>query len=259
MDATVPPSLDIATEPRRGGFWRRWLSAIVDIIIVMLPFQILAAILFNMTAGMIQMDNGFFTVCSSSRDIPQVRFDPPPHDSNFSRTCHVSFFGVTTGAVLTVGRATREGSTTTTVTQGYMIDKDGKPIHGFAIDWIFWLALLAYLVIMTWKTGRSLGDRATKLRLVDTADPGAPGVPLRKAFVRYPAMIIGFVPVFALLIWRYVAGGGSADAMFTADTFRWAMVLLLVAALWEIALIVQIARKTDPYYDRLAGTAVVRT
>jgi hypothetical protein len=139
-----------------------------------------------------------------------------------------------------------------------MIDKDGKPIHGFAIDWMVWLTLLAYLVIMTWKTGRSLGDRAAKLRVIDTADPGAPGVPLRKTVVRYPAMIIGFVPVFALLIWRYVAGGGSADAMFTADTFRWAMVLLLVAALWEIALIVQIARKTDPYYDRLVGTAVVR-
>jgi hypothetical protein len=202
MHATVPPSLDIATEPRRGGFWRRWLSAIIDIVIVMLPFQILAAILFNMTAGRVQMDNG--------------------------------------------------------LTQGYMIDKDGKPVHGFAIDWIVWLTLLAYLGIMTWKTGRSLGDRATKLRVIDTADPGAPGVPLRKAFIRYPAMIIGLVPVFALLIWRYVAGDGSADAMFTADTFRWAMVLLSAAALWEIVLIVQVARKTDPYYDRLAGTAVVR-
>jgi hypothetical protein len=189
-----------------------------------------------------------------------VQFNPPPpRDSNFSRTCHVSFFGATTGAVLTVGRITREGTMTTTVTQGYMIDKDGKPVNGFAIDWIVWLALLAYLVIMTWKSGRSLGDRAAKLRVIDTTDPGAPGVPLLKAFIRYPAMMIGFVPVFALLIWRYFAGSGSADAMFTADTFRWAMILLLIAAVWEIVLIVQVARKKDPYYDRLAGTAVIRT
>ena len=28
--------------------------------------------------------------------------------------------------------------------------------------------------------------------------------------------------------------------------------------LWVFVLIIQVARKTDPFYDRLAGTAVVR-
>jgi hypothetical protein len=226
----------------------------------MLPFQILAAILFSVTAGMVQMDSGFLTVCTVSNDVPQLQFDPPPppHDSNFAKTCHFSLLGLTTGGVLTVGRATREAATTTTVTQGYMLDKDDKPIHGFAIDWIVWLTLLAYLVVMIWKSGRSLGDRVVKLRVIDTVNPAAPGVPLGKAVIRYLAMAIGFVPMLAVLLYQRVAVGGTADAMFTAGFFRWFMAAGLLALVWCLVLIVQVARKRDPYYDSLAGTAVVR-
>ncbi|MBU6462174.1 MAG: RDD family protein [Bradyrhizobium sp.] len=260
MDAVAsPPSLDVTTEPHRGGFWRRWLSAVIDIIIVTLPFSALAAILFSMTAGMVQMDSGLFSTCTLSKAVPAVALDPPPpHDSNFSRICHVWFFTAKTGGVLTVGRATRDGNVTTTVTQSYMIDRNDKPIHGYAIDWIASLALLAYLVVMIWKSGRSLGDRVVKLKVIDTTNPAARGVPLGKAFLRYPAMMIGFVPAFALLIWRIMVGG-SADAMFTPDTFKWMAVTFSLAGVWIIVLIVQIARKRDPYYDRLAGTAVIRT
>jgi hypothetical protein len=96
-------------------------------------------------------------------------------------------------------------------------------------------------------------------RVIDTANPGAAGVPLRKAIVRYLAMMIGAVPAFALLIYQRAAVGGSADAMFTGDFFRWFAFAGALGALWVLVLIVQIARKSDPIYDRLAGTAVVRT
>ena len=46
--------------------------------------------------------------------------------------------------------------------------------------------------------------------------------------------------------------------MFTADFFRWFTFAAIFAGLWMIVLIYQIARKTDPVYDRLAGTAVLR-
>jgi hypothetical protein len=260
MDAITPPALDVTTEPRRGGFWRRWLSGIIDIVIVMLPFSALAAILFSMTAGMVQMDNGLFNTCTTYTDVPKVALDPPPpHDANFSRICHFWFFTAKTGSVLIVGRTTKDGNMTTTVNQSYMLDASDKPIRGYSIDWIVWLALLAYLIIMTCKLGRSLGDRVVNLRVIDTANPAASGVPLAKAFLRYPAMAIGFVPVFALLIWRSIASGGSADAAFTADAFKWLTAALLLGGVWSIVLIVQVARKRDPYYDRLAGTAVIRT
>jgi uncharacterized RDD family membrane protein YckC len=259
MDAVTPPALDIATEPRRGGFWRRWVSTIIDLIIVALPFQALAAILFSMTAGTVQMDGGFINTCSVSRSVPAALDPPPPHDSNFSRVCHFWFFTAKIGGVLTVGRTTQDGAVTTTVTQGYMLDSNDKPIKGFDLDWIVWLALVTYLVAMIWKSGRSLGDRVVKLRVIDVVNPTAQEVPLRKAFLRYVAMLIGAAPVFALLISRRLMEGNDADAMFTSGFAPWFIGTGLIAAVWMIVLIVQVALKRDPYFDRLAGTAVIRT
>jgi uncharacterized RDD family membrane protein YckC len=254
-DASPP---DTATDLPRGGCWRRWLATLVDCIVVILPFQILAAVLFNLTAGMVQMDSGLYSFCAPTEKIPEFLNPPPPHDSNFSRVCRFSFFGVPNGATLTVGRTTREGSTTTTVTQRYMLDKDGTPINGTAIDGFVQLAILAYLVGMVWKTGRTLGARVVGLRVIDTTQPGISGVPIHKAVIRYLAMAIGFVPMLAVLIYQLTVTNLSADAMFTGSFFGWFMYAGAFAMLWEIVLIIQIAMKKDPIYDRLAGTAVIR-
>jgi hypothetical protein len=252
-----PPGLDARDLPR-AGFWRRLWSIIIDGIITLLPFQMLAAVLFAMTGGMIQMNSGFFTTCADGKTIPQGLNPPPPHDSNFMRVCGVSFFGATTGATLTVGRVTQEGGSTTTVSQSYMLDKEGTPIQGTSIDWIYQLAFVAYLVVMVWKTGKTLGGRAAGIRVIDVASPGASGVPLGRAIGRYLAMIIGAVPTFALLTYQYAATGGSADAMFTGQFFQWFTYAAVFGGLWTIVLVFQMGLKIDPVYDRLAGTAVVK-
>jgi uncharacterized RDD family membrane protein YckC len=250
--------IDTTTNPRRAGFWRRWLALLIDWIIVVLPFQVLAAILFVMTAGGIQMNDGFFRYCTPATTVPQALNPPPPHDSNFAGICHVSFFGATTGLTLTVGRTTREGNRTTTVSQNYMLDRDEKPINGTSIDWIVVLVFLGYVFVMISKTGRTVGARAIKTRVVDVSAPGAPGVSPGKIVIRFLVMIAGAMPMFAVVIHQLVAKGGNADAMFTADFFQWFIYAGLIAALWTIVLTVQIAGKRDPYYDRLAGTAVLR-
>jgi uncharacterized RDD family membrane protein YckC len=242
----------------RAGFWRRWFAVLIDWIVVIFPFQVLAAILFAVTAGGVQMNNGFFRVCAPATTIPKDLDPPPPHDSNLANICRVSLFGATTGAILTVGRSTRVGTTTTNVTQSYMVDADGKPIRGTSIDWIGQLTFLAYLIAMVCKTGRTLGARVAKVRVVDAAQPGTPGVPLGKTIIRYLAMVIGAVPAFAVLIYQRVTVGGSADAMFTGSFFQWFMYAGVLGAIWVVVLVIQIARKTDPVYDRLAGTAVLR-
>jgi hypothetical protein len=260
MEADAPhevPHVDAATDLPRAGVWRRWLAWLIDSIVVVLPFQTLAAVLFAMTAGTVQMDSGFFSICAPVKTVPQSLDPPPPHDPNFARVCRVTFFGATTGVILTVGRVTKEGLTTTSVSQNYRLDSEGKPINGTSIDGIVWLVLLLYLVGMIWKTGRTLGARCLGIRVADAAEPGATAVPLRKVIVRYLAMAIGVAPMIAALVYQRVTKG-SADAMFTADFFRWFTFAAIFAGLWMIVLIYQIARKTDPVYDRLAGTAVLR-
>jgi uncharacterized RDD family membrane protein YckC len=257
MDNDVT-STDAIIDHPRAGLWRRGLATLIDSIVVIFPFQILAAVLFAMTAGAVQMNSGFYNACAVADTIPQALDPPPPHDSNYALVCHTSFFGAPTGITLTVGRITREGTTKTTVSQGYMVDKDGAPIHGTSIDEIVGLAFLAYLVGMVWKTGKTVGARIVGIRVVDVASPNTSGVPLRRAIIRYPAMMIGTAPALAVLIYQYVVSRGVADAMFTADLFRWVGYTGGISALWMIVLIFQIARKSDPVYDRLAGTAVLR-
>ena len=200
----------------------------------------------------------FFNSCDVAKTVPKSLSPPPPHDSNFARVCRISLFGATTGITLTVGRVTREGSTTKTVTQGYMLDQAGNPIDGFSLDWVVICAFLAYLVWMIWKTGRSVGARILRIKIVDTANTESSQVPILKVVTRHLAMIIGFVPALALLLYQRAASDGSADAMFTDRFFQWFIYAGLVALIWVVLLIVQVARKRDPVYDRLAGTAVVR-
>ena len=71
----IPATADLP----RAGFWRRWLAALIDMIIVMLPFQALAAILFVMTAGGIQMASGFYSSCAPVTTIPETLAPAPPH------------------------------------------------------------------------------------------------------------------------------------------------------------------------------------
>ena len=246
------------TESPRAGFWRRFLSLLIDVIVVTLPFQAVAAVLFAATAGYIQMPSGFSITCGDGKDIPQALSPPPPRDSNFMRVCRTSFFGATTGATLTVGRRTKEGAATTTVSQSYLLDKDGTVINGHSINWIIQLGLLVYLVAMIRSTGKTLGARVAKVKVIDIANPGAAGVPLRKAILRYLAMFIGAVPGFAVRLYGLAVAGANADAMFTDGFFQWFEIAALIGAAWAIVLIIQIARKTDPVYDRLAGTAVLR-
>jgi hypothetical protein len=257
MNADTAP-VDLTPDLPRAGFWRRLWATLIDWIVVVFPFQLVAAILFAVTAGWVQMNSGFYQTCIPVTTIPEALDPPPPHDSNFAQVCQTRFFGATTGAVLTVGRITREGNMTTNVHRGYMLDAGGTPIHGTSIDNIVGLAFLVYLVAMIWNNGRTLGARIVKVRVVDVARPGTPGVPLRKTIIRYLAMAIGAVPALAVLIFQRVTVGDDADAMFTATFFNWFVVAGVLALIWLFALIVQIANRTDPFYDRLAGTAVLR-
>jgi hypothetical protein len=249
---TEAAHIETTTDLPRAGFWRRWLATLIDMIVVMLPFQALAAVLFAMTAGTVQMNSGLFRMCEPA-NIPSALNPAPPHDSNFAQFCRASFFGATSGATLTVGRVTREPGKTTTVSQTYLVDNDQKQIRGTSIDQIVGLALLGYLIGMIWKTGRTLGDRAVAIKVIDTAKPDASAVPLVRAIIRYPAMFIGAVPAIGLLIYQSVATNGSADAMFTAGFFQWFIYAGILGALWAIVLIFQIAKKPIPFMTGLQG------
>lgn len=257
--STHSGSPQVTADLPRVGFWRRLATLFIDCFVVILPFQAVAAILFAVTAGTVQMYNGFTTShCEGATSIPQSLSPAPPHDANVMQVCRISVFGATTGVLLTVGRVTKDGAVTTSVYQSYMLDANGDPVDGIAIDWIAGLALLVYLVWMISKTGKTVGDRLLGVKVLDTARPEQSGVAVHRVVARYLAMGIGLVPGLVLLVYLRLTSDGSADAMFAGNFLQWLVGALLIYGLWCLLLIVQIARKKDPAYDRLAGTMVVR-
>src|SRR5262245_30361117 len=157
---------------RRAGFWRRLFAFAIDIAVVSLPFQVIVAILFEATSGWIQLSGGItFTTCVDSREVPEGLVPSPPAGSNFARECRVFFFGGETVRHLQVGRITKEGSTWKAVYRGYMLDRDGHPINGVSIDWLVIAVFVAYLFAMETRTGATLGDRWTRIRVVDVLAP----------------------------------------------------------------------------------------
>ena len=251
----------------RAGFWRRWLALWIDGIIISLPFQVVVAILFAATSGRIQQGvDGIsagmgLTYCSKRQAVPDGLAPPPPAGSNFARECNVYFFGAQTARTLLVGRDTKEGAITKTVSRYYMLDRHGRPIDGVSADGIVTMAFIAYLFAMEARTGASLGDRAMRIRVVDAAVPAAPSVPLRKIVTRYLAASVGFLPMLAVAL-AYLSlaylYGADLEEISASSIFTWLGITGAAAFGWVIFLTVQIIRKRDPLYDRIAGTAVVR-
>lgn len=242
----------------RAGFWRRWLALMIDFVIVSLPFQIIGAILFVATSGWIQQPSGFaYTICETFHAVPDGLVPPPPAGADVARECSVYFFGAETARRMEVGQVTTQGKLTTIVTQNYLLDRDSHPINGVSIGGIELLALIVYLLAMETRTGATLGNLTMRIRVIDTAAPDHFGVPLRKIVFRYLIILIGFVPPILVLglAYRLLNGGG----FFGADASGISIWFLIAACLgWIIFLSVQVARKRDPLYDRIAGTAVVR-
>ena len=61
-----------------------------------------------------------------------------------------------------------------------MLDQAGNPIDGFSLDWIVVFSFLVYLVWMIWKTGRTVGARILRIKIIDVADTGSSEVPILK-------------------------------------------------------------------------------
>jgi hypothetical protein len=89
-----------------------------------------------------------------------------------------------------------------------------------------------------------------RIRVIDAGTPAGPNVPFRKIVSRYLVLLIGVLPFLAGIYF------GSVIKALAGSSFASVAVAVLFG--WIIFLSVQMARKRDPLYDRIAGTAVVR-
>lgn len=241
---------------RRAGFWRRFAALLVDGLVVLVPLQILVAVLFTYTNGAVQGNFGFVVnVCGPVEPIPADLQPPPPDGANQATLCSTSLFGFETARTLTVSAVTTTGNTTKAYFRQYAVSADGNLRDSvFHADAIAFVVLLAYLILMEFRTGATFGKRAVGIKVVDVGSPGHVGIPLRKAVLCYVTMMLGAVVLLgAFLIMYFAAETPEAVAVWLWPTTIGSVVLCA----WLLWLVISVARKNDPIYDRLVGTAVI--
>lgn len=200
----------------------------IDCIIVWLLFQVITAILFGATSGWIQMS-----------------------------VSGVTYIGEVTYTSCVVVQQIPDALTPPPPAGANIAHE-----CGVSIDWFAMAVFIAYVIAMETRTGATLGDRATRIRVLDAAATDTSGVPLRKIMVRYLALWIGFVlaPLFATLLLLLLL---SLFYVFYGDMHAFASgIWLILAAIlgfgWMSVNVALIIGPLDPLYDRIAGTAVVR-
>jgi len=237
----------------RAGVWRRLLALLIDAIAITVLTQLLAMLLYPLSHGRVQFAGGFYALsCSKLDKAPDGADIPADFNANSITDCRQTVFGLTSARILHVARITREGAVTRTVQIARMLDTDGGPIAAFSLD------LLALPLLIAWRLGfdrgrGTPGRRMCRIRLANAGDGGPPGA--SAVWRRYGLLFVVFSP---FLIWSI---GEMLWPTSAADP-GWLLFIVIVSYCPSLIVLLQAwraaFRRQDPWYDRFAGTCVLR-
>jgi hypothetical protein len=71
-------------------------------------------------------------------------------------------------------------------------------------------------------------------------------------------MFTGVAPMLVIFLFCLALYGGDIEAILAGNAPKWIALAAIPAFAWAVVILVQIASKRDPLYDKVAGTAVVR-
>lgn len=251
-------------EFKRSGFWRRLTAFVIDAACILLPLQILVTVLYAQTGGYIQGDFGLTTTsCTPLSALPpglQTQISNPTH----AQDCRTSLFGFDSSSLLVVSSVETSETSTTTISESFWLKPDGQLADqpGYNVTWVAVLALFIYFVAAEASYGMTLGKKAMGLRTIRVLAPQTRGIGWGRAIARRFAWQIGGIP-FMLTQIPMIWPGNDADAVarvINSPAYLVAgIVSLVIMAAWLAWLAISMARKRDAVYDRLVGTAVIRT
>ena len=250
------PDLTDSVECMRGGFWRRALAVFIDLIAISALLQVVALVLFPLTHGQVQFSGGPLhgLNCQKLASVPEGVSIPPEFSADSVIDCQQSLLGLPIARTLGVSRITKNGAATKVAQIRQRLDAEGKPTPGLPLD-IFVLPLLIALRFALDRAGGSIGRRMCRIRLSNGLDGHYPP-PTTSVSRRYAALALPLAPAW---IWSAYAAlfpgqelpGTTLYWLFWAGTG----IPLLIAALFAADSII---RRRDAFYDRFAGTRVLR-
>jgi uncharacterized RDD family membrane protein YckC len=258
-EETLAPPLP--TPLVRAGFWRRLWAFVVDALLICVPLQIAVGALYPITNGKVQFNGGLaFNTCNSNVAVDKLppAANPPSMHANAASICRSTFFGLETARWLTVSRVTQEGALTKTFSLYYRLDRNNMLANVYVVDWVALVGILIFLVTLEHRFGTTPGKRLLGLRVADLQEDHGGGIALRAAALRNILLWIGTYPMIIVAAGIYAAGAWNAEGFMSSGvywSFTGAGLLGFAISLW---IVIVIARKRDPVYDRFARTAVVR-
>jgi len=250
------PDLTDSVEFLRGGFWRRAVALFIDLVAVVAVLQVTALALFPLSNGHVQFSAGLLYAlnCEYLESVPEGLSISVEFDANSIADCQQSLLGLPTSRALSVSRITRDSAVTKVAQIRHMLDAEGKPASGLPLD-ILILPLLIALRFALDRIGGSIGRRICCIRLSNGLDGQYPP-PAASMKRRYAALALPLAPVW---IWSSCAalfpGSELVDPRLYWLCWVGTGIPLLIAAL---AATDSIIRRRDAFYDRIAGTSVLR-
>jgi hypothetical protein len=249
------PDLTDSVEFARGGFWRRVLAIVIDVIAIGAVLQLAALVLFPLSNGRVQFFGGPFYAlnCQLLESAPEGVAVPAEFGVNSITDCRQSLFGLPTARTLNLNRITQDGGVTKVVQVRHMLDAKGRPVRGWPLE-IFILPLLLGLRFWLDHGRGSPGRRICRLHLADGRDGLQP--PPTALNGRYAALALPLAPLWlwsaygALFPGSELIGPSMYVLCWVGTGFP-----LLIATLEAADSII---RQRDAYYDRFAQTTVLR-
>jgi hypothetical protein len=228
--------------PERGGFWRRAAAFVVDLIVVGLALLSATIPAYDLSGGRVQAapELGIFThtICLSLRAVPLGFEVPTELRPNYARDCVSDVFGHPVMHAIVVGRETEPLGVPTDESVTFRVDKEGRPVRLPSLD----LFVLPATIVWRWWLDRrkgSLGRWIFGVR-VSVGQTEATPASLGRLAMRYGAFALIFAPAWLAELYEDLSPGVG------------------ITGLLILATVVAIVRRDESFYDRIAGTRVMR-
>jgi uncharacterized RDD family membrane protein YckC len=241
--------------PVRAGLWPRAIALLIDGCLITVVLGSLGLVLFVPTGGRIRVaDTLVGSRTCTTPDLQVLQDLNIPLPQNFQVTdivrCTKTVLGYVHDRVLIVAEITHSGATTTTRELTFPLDAEGLPTRTSYLDSLWFLVFAAYVLLLEWRTGRTLGKDLMDIRVQSLAG-GPPTLvqAIKRFLVRFfPTILLGSLSLMS------IAGvtATTAPALFW---FAWLVSLLSFIAV-VVNFIVEVRRRALPWHDRFAGTEV---
>jgi uncharacterized RDD family membrane protein YckC len=248
----------------RAGLGQRALAIAIDLLVINLLIAVVGLAATGLTDARVRVANTVLNVvdCASRVPVSPGVTLPDGFEAAGARLCTRSVFGIVHDWTLVVSETAKAGEDARDRRQiAIPADRAGRPVQAFYLDDVILVVLGAYLIILQWRFGTTLGKRIVGIRVQSLS--GAPLTIFQAATRNSPTLIMLLAAVATegssspILPETYLINVKLVTSHGIADSGLWWDGLKLIAFLYFISLVVAEARRRQPLHDQWAATEVV--